>query len=91
MKLIDYMQQVQNRQFHLEIRDTGITDLGTGVLQDFGEANEISLEIRGNNSLLKSISNPNSQFKPEPFATYLTHFQTDSDFTIACSCESGYL
>ncbi|CAL8100961.1 unnamed protein product [Orchesella dallaii] len=84
-------EEVGSRQLQLVIDGTGITDLSDDVLHQLGDATQLSLKITGNNSALKTISNPNSQFRKEPFVTYLERLELDESLALSCSCETGWI
>ncbi|ODM96941.1 Chaoptin [Orchesella cincta] len=83
--------EVEGRQLKLIIDNTGITDLPNDVLHHLGDATQLSLKITGNNSALKTISNPNSQYRKEPYVTYLETLELDESMTLSCSCETGWI
>lgn len=83
-------QGIPGRELKLTLQDTGLTDLPKEVLHQLGDATQLSLVIEGNNSALRTIANPNSQFRREPYVTYLENLDLNEDMSISCSCETGY-
>ncbi len=77
------------RQLKLTLEGTRLTDLSADVLHNLGDVTQLSLSIEGNNSALKTIANPNKQFRREPFVTYLESLELDEELTLSCSCENG--
>lgn len=77
------------RRLKLTLQDTGLTDLSYDVLHFTGDATQLSLAFLGNNSALRTISNPNSQYRQEAFATYLEDLEFDEGMILSCSCETG--
>ncbi|CAG7698441.1 unnamed protein product [Allacma fusca] len=82
---------LRSRELELIIEDTGLSDLPSSFFNKLGWVNQLKLTVRGNNSELRTIKNPNLKYRPSATEPYLVDLDIESPLRMACNCDSGWI
>ncbi|KAK9879164.1 hypothetical protein WA026_004016 [Henosepilachna vigintioctopunctata] len=81
---------IKSPVFHLCLENTSVTTLGSALFNNFGEAENVTIEVK-NNPALKGIQNPSTGSKPGLHKkTFLLDLKL-SGSSWNCDCELGWI
>ena len=60
------------------------------LYERLGVTNRLKLGIKGNNTNMRTIRNPNLKYQPAALSPFLYSLELDGDVEMSCTCDAGY-